>query len=366
MSATGYNHILEALGSDTQYKNYQAHNANINFDKRVARASLPITRMLKNDGSINRAAIRNAENFRFDDPYQMWEDLQANMPSGRGIDPVVFQQKYQSGKSMYDMNLANQVAQMGQSGYSQKDIWKEFGNAPDLRKYMVENGILEPVMKGESSFLGTAAKAATAAGAYGGFRAAKGLTKTPEPTPEQLRALKEAGYKYRKGGKSPGIKQMTATDVYKEAGDVTKGIDKPVKKDYKYKSGKNKGKQSPAAYKKALKSYNEKIAKAKKSGMVDARKVVKAVKGREASTIGKQALRQGAKGTSGKVATNVALKSVGKTLGSQVGKGLGLRALGWMGGWPGLAIAGGLSLIDIISAMNEKKAQETEPQSRWK
>lgn len=360
-----YSSLLQAVGTDTEYKNLQAQNANVNFDNRIAKAALPITRMLKNDGSIDRKEIKNANDNRFDDPYDMWQDLQASMPRGRGIDPVVFQEKYQSSKAMYDMNLANQVAQMGQSGYSQKRIWKEFGNAPDLRKYMVENGILEPRLKYEGSFLGTAAKVAATAGVIGGGSALKGLSKVPSPTGDQISALKEAGYKYQKGGKNPGIKRMTATDVYKEAGDVTKGIDKPVKKDYKYKSGKNKGKQSPVAYNKAMKAYNEKIAKAKKSGMADARKAVNAVKGRETSQMGKQALRQGSKSVPGKVATNVALKSVGKTLGTQVGKGLGMRALGLMGGVPGLAFAGAWTIYDIMKYLSRQKADDASS-ARWK
>ena len=80
--------------------------------------------------------------------------------------------------------------------------------------------------------------------------------------------------------------------------------------------------------------------------------------------MGKQALAKGAKGTTGKAATNIALKSVGKTLGTQVGKGIGMRALGMMGGPLGLAITGAWTIMDLIKYLNRQDPSDTT--SRWK
>ena len=351
-----YSPLLEAVGTGKSRADTTQSQANVNFDERIARSALPITRMMQPDGGINKAAIKNANNTVFDDPYQMWEDLNANMPRGRGVDPVVFQEKYQSGKAMYDMNLANQINQMKQSGYSDKRIWKEFGEAPQLRQYAVENAILTPQIK-SSGFNSTAAFIGSMAALQGG-QALSGLAKTPTPTREQINALNQEGYKYQKGGKSPGIKRMTARDVLKLNEDDP--LKKPVKKDFKYKKGKSVGKVNTRAYNKANKAY---LAE-KASRLSAAKEVVKTTKGREASYFGKQALKQGSKGVSGKMATNVALKSVGKTLGTQVGKGLGLRALGLFGGVPGLILSGAFGLHSLYQGL--KKDSPTDTKSRWK
>jgi len=349
-----YSPLLEAIGTGKSRADLAQSRTNVNFDDRIMREALPVTRMVSTDGSIDRDKIKGAGK-GFTDPNDLWNDISANMPRGRGVDPVVFQEKFQAGKSMYDMNLANQVAQMGQSGYSEKRVWKEFGANPELRRYMVENGILQPQL--ESSGVGSTALFLGSMGALQGGQAISGLNKAPAPTGEQIKALNQEGYKYRKGGKNPGIKRMTTRDILKLNDDPLK---KPDKKDFKYKTGKSKGKQNTRAYNKANKAY---LAE-KASRLSDAKDIVKTTKGREASYFGKQALKQGSKGVSGRMATNVALRSVGKTLGTQVGKGLGLRALGLMGGVPGLILSGAFGLHSLYQGL--KKNSTTDTKSRWK
>ena len=362
-----YSSLLAAVGTGASRADLSQSRANVNFDDRVMKEALPVTRMLSTDGSIDKEQIRGAGK-GFTDPNDLWNDLNANMPRGRGIDPVVFQEKFQAGKSMYDMNLANQVAQMGQSGYSEKRVWKEFGANPELRRYMVENGILQPQLKSTGG-LGTAAFIGSMATLQGG-RAINTLSKVPKPTPDQLSALKQAGYKYQKGGKSPGIRKMTPMEIYgRDNPDFKeeKLPKKPVKKAYKFKSGPKTGKPNTASYNKALKAYNAKIdARTKSFGerTKAARATARARDAADKSLMGKQALKSGARGTTGKIATNVALKSVGKTLGTQVGKGIGIRALGWMGGWPGLALSGAFGLHSLYQGL--KRNSPTDTGSRWK
>lgn len=363
-----YSSLLAAVGTGASRADLSQSRANVNFDDRVMKEALPVTRMLSTDGSIDKEQIRGAGK-GFTDPNDLWNDLNANMPRGRGIDPVVFQEKFQAGKSMYDMNLANQVAQMGQSGYSEKRVWKEFGANPELRRYMVENGILQPQLKSTGG-LGTAAFIGSMATLQGG-RAINTLSKVPKPTPDQLSALKQAGYKYKDGIKRLTVKELAADDLK----GLAKNPKKPLQEDFKFGKGTKKkpiakskqGTPNKSAYTKALKQWNENSKQRRieaKNIRNAASEALKVRNAREVSFFGKQALNKGAKGATGRIATNVALKSVGKTLGTQVGKGLGMRALGLFGGVPGLALSGAWGIYELLSALNKNKTTDTG--SRWK
>ena len=368
-----YSSLLAAVGTGESRADFRESRANTAFDDRIMREALPIARFFDStDGSINREAISKAGK-GFTDPSNLWDEVASNMPRGRGIDPVVFQQKVQAGQSMYDMNLANQVAQMGQSGYSDKQIWNEFEANPGLRGYMVERGILNPQLK--SSGMGSTAAFIGAMSAVQGGRAVKNLSKVPKPTTAQLSALKEAGYKYQKGGKNPGIKRMTVKDYYKADANIPKAVAKPtapVTKDFKHKKGKNKGKINRAAYKRAKDSYQDKLKLYKEnrlsrlqsisSAKKAAKEAVKATKGQEVSRVGGAAIKQGAKSTTGKMATNMALRNVGKTLGARVGMGLGARALGLLGGPLGIGATALFTLYELSQSQKDKK----QPKSRWK
>lgn len=351
-----YSPLLEAVGTGKSRADWQQQQVNTSFDQRVMSEALPIRRMISVDGSINKEGIAGAGK-GFTDASTLFDQMSAAMPRGRGVDPVVFNEKYQAGKQMYDMSLANQLNMMKQSGYSDKKIWKTLGQQnPELRRYAVENAILAPQLTGTSP-LKTALKIGGTIGAIRGGTLLNELRQTPKPTGDQIKALNEAGYKYQKGGKSPGIKRMTTKDILKLDQEPLK---EPVKKDFKYKTGKSAGKVNTRAYNKAVKEFSEENARR----LASAKEIVKTTKGREASRIGKQALARGAKGTAGKAATNIALKSVGKTLGTQVGKGIGMRALGMMGGPLGLAITGAWTIMDLIKYLNRQDPSDTT--SRWK
>ena len=88
-----YSPILAAVGTGESRADLTQSRANVNFDDRIMKEALPITRMLSTDGSISRKQIKGAGG-GFTDPNDLWNELSANMPRGRGIDPIVFKEKF--------------------------------------------------------------------------------------------------------------------------------------------------------------------------------------------------------------------------------------------------------------------------------
>lgn len=278
-----YNPIIASL-DEGAYKDKVASDANINFDKRVARASYPITRMFTPHGKVNRAAISNAT--PYEDASQMWESLNADMPQGRGMDSVVFQQKHAAGKQIYDMNLVNQLDLMRKTGMSEKKIRGQFDVNPELRQYMYENGIMEPPTRGMSW-----KKAAMLGGAgYGAFKGAQMLGPAYVPDSVQ-KELKELGLRHSK-----------------QYGSIVRMSDKELVAKY------------------MSEGMSQKDAK------LESKKVRDALAKDKKSFWGKQALKPGGAGMKpsqlGKrIGTRWALGNVGKTVGAKAGTGL----LAWLG-----------------------------------
>ena len=214
MAQADYSPLFRALGTDTQQKDYQAYNANIDFDNRIARAAMPINRMVTEKGTVNKDAIENMK--PFDDPMNMWESLSANMPSNRGIDPVAFQEKYNAGKQMFDMNLANQVNLLRQGGLSDNQIGKQFDNNLEMKQYMIENGLLQPTAK-NTTVKDFATGLASGLGSYGLVRGAQMAAAVPElPTnPDNLARLRDLGYDVKDGRviKKRATKGMKKADI---------------------------------------------------------------------------------------------------------------------------------------------------------
>ena len=197
-----YSPVVEAFDLErgqTQLADKKQMGANTAFDNRIMTEALPITRMLNSDGTANIEAIKGAGK-GFSNPYDLWEELQANMPKGRGVDPVVFQEKYAMGKQMYDMNLMNQIGQMDEQGLSEREVRDALKGNPDLYDYALQNQIIprEPeswdwkgIGEGAAKFgVGTAAF-------YGASRAI--TSRIPvAPSKELFNTLRESGFE-RKG-----------------------------------------------------------------------------------------------------------------------------------------------------------------------
>jgi len=272
-----YNPLIASL-DEGAYKDRQASDANINFDKRVARAAYPITRMFDPSGKVNKAAIANAT--PYEDASQMWEQLSADMPQGRGMDSVVFQQKHQAGKQIYDMNLANQLNMMRESGMSEKKIKAQFDGNPELRQYMYENGMMELPRK-ELSF----GKAALiGAGGYGMVRASQ-LAAPAYASKQTQSSLRNIGLEYSK----------------------------------KYKS------VVPMSDKALTAKYVEE-GMSKTEARIESKKVRDTLAKNKKSFWGKEALKPGG-GLKKRVGTRAVLSNVAKTVGPKAGTGL----LSWAG-----------------------------------
>ena len=272
-----YNPLIASL-DEGGYKDTQASQANINFDKRVARSAYPITRMFDPSGKVNKAAIANAS--PYEDASQMWEQLNADMPQGRSMDSVVFQQKHQAGKQIYDMNLVNQLDMMRRSGMSEKRIKSQFDENPEMRQYMYENGMLEMPQRGMS----IGKHLAIGGGMYGLMKGAQylGPAHVGDEAQKSLRAL---GLEYSK----------------------------------KYKS-------VVPMNDKALTAKFVKEGMSKTEAAAESKKVRDALAKNKKSFWGKQALKAGG-GTGKRIGTRAVLSNIAKTVGPKAGTGL----LAWAG-----------------------------------
>jgi hypothetical protein len=274
-------------------------NANINFDQRIQRQALPITRMLNSDNSINTDEIKNAK--PFSSAASMWEELSANMPRNRGIDPVVFQEKYAMGKQMYDMNLANQIASMAETGMTDKEIRGALKQNPELYDYTLNNSIMPRETKGFSLFE-TVKNVGVPIGVGIGAERAFRRFSPDKPTTAGLKDLRSKGFKVVTKDGQRKIVRMTDKEMYK------------------------KPKVAPGQASSAIKEAKEAV-RAKKRLRVDAIKespsLEKALKGNRAAI--NQVLSKGAR-PAGRIAQ--ALSGAGKFLRGKgaIGTGVGIGA----------------------------------------
>ena len=212
-----YAPLAQALDRDRNREigaDRQVNNANINFDQRIQKQALPISRMLNSDNTVNTDAIKSAT--PFSDPFDLWNELSANMPSNRGIDPMVFQEKYQMGKQMYDMNLANQVQAMTESGLSEKKIRNALKENPDLYDYALNNAIIPR----ENTGIGVGDIVKDLAIGTGGAIAAERLYSRINPVKPNIgamRDLKAQGFKAVTENGKRVIRRRSAQEIAKDA-----------------------------------------------------------------------------------------------------------------------------------------------------
>jgi len=330
---------IAALFDLQKTKDYQTYNANIDFDKRVQRQALPITRMVTPEGTINKAAIANMT--PFEDPYQMWEQLNANMPGGRGIDPQVFQERYQMGKQMYDMNAANQINLLRQGGLSDKKIAKQFDDNLEMKQYLIENGILQPTAD-SSGKLGIAKNLAIGGAAYGAIKGGGLLATTPKPDAATLKALKSAGYNVKDGKLTRmGVKEIIATN--KADWDLPDD-ERPLTK---------KGK--PNKWYKEIAPEDTKAWKQKAQDIIDSRKEMGTSRTARVALTSKNKTVQ-------KAATNAVINNTAKHVGTKVGTGILARAAGLVAGmspWGAAANVGLMAAPWIWDAVTKDKDDKT-------
>lgn len=357
MAERMYDPLAPIFDSQRIADSYQ-QDANVNFDKRVARESMPITRMIDPKGRLNKASIGNATPYT--DASQMWEELNANMPSGRGIDPVVFQEKYQAGKQLYDMNWANQINQLRQSGMSERRISNNFDNNLEMKQYLIENGLIQPTSAKLDYGLGGLIKStAIGTGTYSGLRAIQLGNTVPNPSKEQLQALKSKGFRWDKASKS--IKRLSAKEILSQAkalpatdAEILRGAKSlPATKRLpapRGLPGAGTGKPTTAAQD-YIKNQRKKI-------------LDDVLKGRDPKDLGRfgnQAIKRGSKGFMGKLATNRALQAA-LGGGNLLTKAFAGGRMGAVAGGPWGAIIGSIAL-PMVGGYVWDQIKESQPTS---
>lgn len=207
--------LTQWMGTQETGKDKDVKVADINFDKRIARESLPITRMIDPTGEVNDAAIMNARPYA--DPAQMWEQLNADMPRGRQIDPEAFKARYDQGQNQYNIALAESIRQMKLKGMSDKTVRRHLGKNPELREYVYRNnlGIDRKATIDWGAVGETVAKIAVPLGvsAYGA-RKITDMFQTPASF-EASRGLKNLGYKRVKVDGKWTIQKMSRDELTK-------------------------------------------------------------------------------------------------------------------------------------------------------
>ena len=172
--------------------------------------ALPLTRMLSADGELDLTAIKKAK--PFSDSYDIWDDLQSQMPANRHIDPVAFQQQVEMGQSLFDRNYANQIAQMQESGKSMKEIRNALKqNEEGLYDYAMQRGIIPREPEGWD--WGNYARTGAMIGA--GYAAEKGVRNLiPSKAPLSVqRELRQKGFKIINKNGRPSIQRMTDMEI---------------------------------------------------------------------------------------------------------------------------------------------------------
>tara|TARA_R110000824_G_scaffold376620_2_gene567753 strand:- start:95 stop:1051 length:957 start_codon:yes stop_codon:yes gene_type:complete len=205
-------------------------NANINFDDRIQRQALPISRMLNPDNSINLLNIKKAGK-GFESPYAMWNEISKQMPRGRSLDSAVFQEKYAMGKQMYDMNAMNQIGQMQESGMSMREIRAALKTNPEFYDYALQNSIIP--RERDIDFGGIAKGIGTLGASIGaGYGIDRGIRSTlkAKPTVSAIKELKNLGFKVKNVNGKRVLQQLTDKEMYikprvKGGGDATKAIE---------------------------------------------------------------------------------------------------------------------------------------------
>jgi len=334
-------------------KDSWAYDANIDFDKRIAKESLNIERMITPDGKLSQDTIRGMKPFT--DPSDMYNSMSEQMPMGRGIDQKVFLEKYQGGKALYDMNLANQLNLLRQGGMSESKIDKTFvSQNPEMRRYLVENGLLQPRTKGSGVLAETLKQTAVAGGVYGGIRAGQLYGMTPKVDSDQLRYLRNKGFDFKDGK----LKRMSASEIIKANSqnwdDPPDGrpLTKQGKPNKRYKWGYEQKAQTP-------------------EWKAEAKKVIDARRQQGLSRTAKVALGKKAGDATRKAATNVVLGNMSRHVGSKIGTGVLARlagmGLGSLGGPAGAAIGSVLIPAGIQGLMSLiGKDDKDEEVSIWK
>tara|TARA_R110002167_G_scaffold168297_1_gene365979 strand:+ start:1396 stop:2355 length:960 start_codon:yes stop_codon:yes gene_type:complete len=242
-------------------------NANINFDDRIQRQALPVSRMLNSDNSLNLLNIKNAGK-GFESPHSMWNEISSQMPKGRSLDPVVFQQKYAMGKQMYDLNAMNQIGQMQESGMSMRKIRKALKINPEFYDYALQNSFIprERTVNFGGIAKGIGSLGASIGAGYGIDRGLRATLKA-KPTLSAVKELRSLGFKVKNVNGKRVLQELTDKELYNKpskvrgAKNAAKAVEQAEADVIRKKAGRSMKLRNDKLYKKAAKGNRSALNK---------------------------------------------------------------------------------------------------------
>ena len=300
------------LKSREAVKDDQANMAGINFQNNIMSLQAPLERMLNQEGKFASGAL-GALGRGFPSQSALYDAYRRDLPPDRAVNMEAFNNFTTQAKQAYDTKLAQQIAFQKSRGMSDKELRQQIGSEnPDLLSYAYQNQIMQPKVDGAlDDFLVGIAAGGTALGASRLFK----LSGKPKyPGEKTLKALRDKGLKF-KNGRIVRMDKADLQDFFSK--DVVKGSKKTGDLD---------------------KEMNKKIQDA----LEKQRKTI-----RNSSGVGKQALKGGSKRV-GNIATNMALKNVGKHFGAKAAAGIAARIAGGLLSWPMAVTIGAAQLAPVV------------------
>jgi len=269
-------------------KNDAVNQVNVTFQENIMSQLRPVQRMLGQDGSFAPGALA-AAGTGFPSKDNLFQFLRNNYPSDRGINMEALDQTHLQGQQEYNTALMTNYNVQRNRGMSERKLRNKIGaENPELLSYSIQQGLVEPKVEG---LLDDFLVALGAGGAALGTSKLYGMSGKPSaPGNKALSALRKRGFDYNK--KTGRIIKMSDPDI---------------------RDTLMQNKKKPDNMNKAVKAIQKK---------------------QKFSGVGKQALKKGGSKRVRNIATNVALKNVGKHFGTKAAIGIAGRIAGGLMSWP--------------------------------
>lgn len=288
------------LAAKQRNKQGKIDQANIDYNANLAASQAPLPRLLDQRGKLNQDTVSSISP---PPPFQKYySDAQARMPKGVPVNMAKLQEDYGAMVQNFDMQAGNALAQAKQF-VSDRRLVKNMQNSnPNLLGYYQSTNQLPSKVKDSSPGMQMLGSLGTQAALYGGIRGIQLASTMPTPTPEQLVALRDKGFKWQ-DGKIQKLKLKEIVDpVSVRSGSGTTDINKRI---------------------------------AKRFG----KKVIAERSNSSLGRLGGTALKKGTSTAAGRAATNAALKAVAGT-GGLLSRMFAGGRMGAMAGGPWGAIIG--------------------------
>ena len=290
------------LKSREEVKNEQANMANIGFQNNIMALQAPLERMLGQDGKFAPGAL-GALGRGFPSQNDLYDAYRRELPPDRAVNMEAFGNLTKAAKEAYDTRLGQNIAFQRTRGRSEADITKDIASEnPDLLSYAYQNELLQPKVEGvlDDFLVGIGAGGA----AFGGAKLFQMSGKPATPGSKTLKTLRNSGFDYNE--KTGRITKMGKEDIREFI---------------------NQKKKKPDL------KMDEAIKKIQKK--------------QKLSGVGKQALKGGPKRVRN-IATNMALKNVGKHFGTKAAVGIAGRIAGGLLSWPVALTIGAAQLAPVV------------------